>query len=167
MAHRIRRRPNPDGSGPMAADRNALNVTSEMKRALRQAHFEREFSEPVRTGTMFVRVGVMSHQMRLIALDTIIRQFVSSTTIEYFDDDSVRFYIAPKAELVLGVVRHDLTLRRYCAEVARQWLYLLSPLCERCARPFAEHVNDQCLFQSTSWHQHVPDDEQYLYRGFF
>ena len=167
MGHRIRRRPDPNGTGPPPADRKALGVASELKRALREAHFSREFSAPIRTGTTFVRVGVMSHQVRLISLDTTIRQFISDTVIEYFDDDSVRFYIAPKAELVLGVVRHDLTLRRYCSEVAGQWLYLLSPLCENCLRPYTEHPRDKCLFQSTTWHQHVPDDEKYLYQGAF
>ena len=165
MARRIRRRPDPDGTEPPPADRKALGVDPELKRALHEAHFGRELGALIRTGTTFIRVGVASHQTRLIALDTTIRQFISDTVIEYFDDDSVRFYIAPKPELVLGVVRHDRSLRRYCSEVGGQWLYLLSPLCEHCMRPFTEHANLKCLFQSTSWHQHVPDDVKYLYQG--
>ena len=167
MGHRIRRRGHPDPGRVRPADGKALTQRSELKTKLREAHFGRELGAPIRTGTTFVRVGVMAHQMRLIALDTVVRQFISDTVIEYFDDDSVRFYIAPKPELVLGIVRHDLTLRRYCSEVAGQWLYLLSPLCERCMRPFTEHAKLKCLFQSTSWHQHIPDDEKYLYQGAF
>ena len=105
--------------------------------------------------------------MRLIALDTVVRQFISDTTIEYFDDDSVRFYIAPKPELILGIVRHDRSLRRYCAEGGDAWLYLLSPLCEHCLRPFTEHVRLNCLFQSTAWYEHVPADTKYIYQRAF
>lgn len=98
----------------------------------------------------------------MVALDVLIRQFISDPVIEYFADQSLRYNIVPKSELILGVVRHDLNLRRYCMRMQSEWLFLLSPLCEKCARPYTEHPREKCLFEASTWIEHLPDDENFL-----
>lgn len=118
----------------------------------------------VHVGTEFRRVGPVSHQSRAISLDVVVRQFIVNPVIEWFEDESVRYNIDPAAKMVLGVVRHDLTLRPYlCYE--NTWLMLLSPICVHCLQTRANHARNKnaperhkCLFESTYWEElGIPD----------
>lgn len=165
MVHRIRRNSHPDPGRNSVAPRQAPRISDVLRRELQVAFFQRELGAPVRIGTQFVLVGDPSHRSRLIALDTVVRTFVSNPEIEYFADNSVRYNIGPKVHAVLGVVKYDKTLRRYLVRDHNLWLCLRTALCENCLRPHTEHAGDKCLFESTCWVEHMPNDKQYIYES--
>lgn len=152
MVHRIRRRPDPARVGIPPADSKALVVDYALIVRAREAFNNRDLGSPTFSGTRFVRVGPLSHQYRMIVLDSIIRGFISDPTIEYFSDHSVRYHIEPNSRAIMGVVPHTPFIRPYCVLGAGQhWLYLLTPLCAKCLRPHTEHVREKCLFEPTTW----------------
>lgn len=140
----------------------ALAQRSALKTRLREAHFGRDMGTLIYMDNAFRVRGVPSHRQRTIMLDTIVRTFIADPLIEVFADESLRYHISPKSSAVLGVVKYDLALRRFCVNHRGDWLCLLSPLCENCLRSHVEHANNKCLFEPTSWVEHVPDDEPHL-----
>lgn len=102
----------------------------------------------------------------MVALDSIIRGFISDPSIEYFSDHSIRYHIEPKSRTVMGVVPHTPFVRAYCMlSTDHAWLYLLTPLCEKCLRPHTEHAREKCLFEPTTWTEHKLDDTNYVVEG--
>jgi hypothetical protein len=137
-----------------------------LNKRVRDAFADRDMGPPVFSGTQFVRVGLYTHQHRMVELDVIIRGFISEPTIEYYSDQSIRYHIDPKAELILGVVRHTRLLRAYCmSSMDNRWLYLLTPLCQKCLRPHTEHPGDKCLFEPTKWTEHMFSGDDRLLQG--
>lgn len=125
----------------------------------RERFLARDLGVPVLAGTQFVRIGVPSHQRRAIALDVIVRQFISEPFIEYYSDHSLRYYVAPRSEQIWAAVWRTENLPAYCTRMARHgWVYLLTPLCKNCFRPHTEHPCDKCLFEPTKWAEHQFDD---------
>lgn len=119
----------------------------------------------VRRGSGFQLRGPPTHRYRMIQLDVLVRQFISSVTLEYYADDSARYAIHGASARIGRVVATALELRAHCVVADREhWLLLLSPICGHCLRAWRHHAPEggKCLFEASQWSELPIPDLGYL-----